>query len=153
MVAQYKKSVAEMEGYVKKADASMKPIFEKSLADAKKALAEVEDPNNKNIANYRKNYPGLLKNIQQGDEAQLKNWEEKYPANHLLFVKQRLQQFLADTEGINFDAELTVKNNKKVFVDRQYESKGQRWKMAYRAGKDVVETSRAFVQAWIMEIN
>jgi len=153
MVAQYKKSVAEMEGYIKKADANTKAIFEKSLVDTKKALAEAEDPNNKNIANYRKNYPNLLKTIQQGDEAQLKKWEEKYPANHMLYVKQRLQQFLAETEGINFDAELTIKNNKKVFVDRQYESKGQRWKMAFRAGKEVVETSRSFVEAWVAEIN
>lgn len=152
-VALYKKSVTEMEGYIKNAVANTKPIFEKSLVDAKRMLAEAQDPNNKAITNYRKNYPELLKTIQQGNEAQLKEWETNYPTNHMLYVKKRLQQFLTETEGINFDAELTVKNGKKIFVDRQYESKGNRWKMAFRAGKDVVETARSFVQAWVTEIN
>jgi hypothetical protein len=153
MVTQYKKGVADMEGYIKKADANMKPMFEKSLVDAKKMLKEAEDPNNKNIANYRKNYPELVKTNQQGYDNQLKEWEANYPANHMLYVKKRLQQFMDETEGIDFTAELTVKNGKKVFVDRKYESKGSRWKMGYRAGKEVVETARSFVQGWIAEIN
>lgn len=152
-IAMYKKSVTEMEGYIKNADANTKPIFEKSLVDAKKMLAEAQDPNNKAITNYRKNYPELVKTIQQGNEARLREWETNYPTNHMLYVKKRLQQFLTETEGINFDTELTVKNGKKIFVDRQYESKGNRWKMAFRAGKDVVETARSFVQAWVAEIN
>jgi hypothetical protein len=47
---------------------------------------------------------------------------------------------------------LFVKNGKKVFVNRAYESKNNRWKMAFRAGKEVVQPARAFVQQWLGEI-
>lgn len=153
MVAQYKKGVADMELIVKKADASLKPNFEKALADGKKMLADAEDPNNKNVTNYRKNYPGLVKSNQQHYENRLKEWEANYPANQLLYVKKRLQQFMTETEGIDFTAELAVKNGKKVFVNPNYERKGNRWKMGFRAGKEVVETARSIVQVWIEEIN
>jgi hypothetical protein len=67
-------------------------------------------------------------------------------------VKKRLQEFLNTTNGIDFSAELTEKNGKKVFVNPDYERKDGRWKMAFRAGKEVVEPARNFVQKWIGEI-
>jgi hypothetical protein len=152
LVTQYKKGVADMEAIVKKADPSMKPNFEKALADSKKMLAEAEDPHNKTITNYRKNYPALIKSNQQNYENRLKEWEANYPTNHLLYIKKRLQQFMTETEGIDFTAALTVKNGKKVFVNPDYERKGNRWKMGFRAGKEVVETARSFVQVWLEEI-
>jgi hypothetical protein len=151
-IEMYKKSVAEMEAICKKADANTKKIFEASLAESKRQLQIAEDPNNKAFVNYTKNYPELLKTIQQGNEQELKNWEEKYPANQLLFVKQRLQQFLTETKDIDFGAALTVKNGKKIFINPAYESKGRYWKMAFRAGKEVVEPAKAFVEQWLEEI-
>ncbi len=151
-IASYKKSVTDMEATVKTADASMKPIFEKVLIDAGKQLKEAEDPNNKSFVSYKKNYPELVNSNKQNYEKQLADWENEYPSNHLLFVKKRLQQFLDETKDIDFAAELTVKNGKKIFVNRAYESKGNRWKMAFRAGKEVVEPARAFVQQWMEEI-
>jgi hypothetical protein len=148
----YKKSVAEIEGYLKKADASMKPVFEQSLAESKKLLKDAESPTNKQVANYSKSYPDLAKSNQQSYERELQNWETLYPANQILFVKQRLQQFLIETKDIDFDAELITKNGKKIFVNSAYESKSSRWKMAFRAGKEVVEPARAFVEQWLAEI-
>ncbi|RXK60598.1 hypothetical protein ESA94_09030 [Lacibacter luteus] len=152
-IAQYKKSVADMEQTVKTADATMKPIFEKMLADAKKQLKEAEDPNNKSLVNYRKNYEAAAQQNKAGYEQQIARWEQQYPSNHLLYVKKRLQTFLAETADVDFDAETIEKNGKKYFVNRAYESKGSHWKMAYRAGKDVVTTARTFVEAWLKEIN
>ncbi|MFY7839362.1 MAG: hypothetical protein ACOVP7_03750 [Lacibacter sp.] len=152
-VAQYKKSVAEMEQSLKAADASMKPVFEKVLADAKKQLKEAEDPNNKYVANYRKNYEAAVQQNKVGYDQQVARWEQEYPANHLLYVKKRLQTFLAATAEVDFDAQTIEKNGKKYFVNRAYESKGSHWKMAYRAGKDVVTTARTFVETWLKEIN
>jgi hypothetical protein len=146
------KAVANAEALVKKADANTKSIFENVLAENKKKLKTAEDPNNKSIAFYAQNYPALLKQFQQSYQSQLNEWENKYPANCLLFVKQRLQQFLDETKDIDFAAELTVKNGKKIFVNRAYESKGNRWKMVFRAGKEVVEPARAFVKQWLQEI-
>jgi DNA-directed RNA polymerase beta' subunit len=151
-IDQYKKSVAETEASLKKADAGLKPIFEKVLAESKKYLKEAEDSNNKQIASYAKGYPELLKSNQQSYQQALSAWEAQYPANHMLFVKQRLQQFLEETKDIDFTAELTVKNGKRIFVNRNYESKSNRWKMAFRAGKEVVQPAIEFVRQWLLEI-
>jgi hypothetical protein len=147
-----KEGVVKTEESLKKADASMKPIFQKVLEDAKKNLVFAEDPNNKQIVAYTKNYPGFVKSSKENYQRQLADSERKYPTNHLLYVKVRLQQFMDETKDIDFGAELVSKNGKKYFVNRAYESKGSRWKMAFRAGKEVVEPAREFVQKWIEEI-
>ncbi len=153
-IEMYKKSIAETEANLKKADASIKSIFENVLTESKKQLKEAEDPNNKTMANYAKNYPQLLKSNQQSYQQSLQQWEAKYPADQLLFVKQRLLKFLEETKDIDFNAEVNVKNGKKIFVNPVYEkNKSYYWKMAYRAGKEVVEPARAFVTEWLKEIN
>lgn len=151
-ISTYKKAVEDVEAMVKNADASNKATFQKMLEDARKELKSVEDPNNKMYQRYARNYEQMVKDIQAGYEYQLAQWEEKYPANHQLYVKKRLLQFMETTEGIDFSAELTNRNGKKVFVNPDYERKGSWWKMAFRAGKEVVEPARAFVQQWINEI-
>jgi hypothetical protein len=148
----FKKNIAETENSLKKADASMKPIFEKILAEGKKQLKEAESPTNKAVTSYAKGYPEMVKLSQQSYERELQNWEAQYPANHLLFVKQRLQQFLESTKDVDFSAETTVKNGKRYFVKAEYERKHNQWKMVFRAGREVVEPARAFVEQWINEI-
>lgn len=152
MITQGKKGIADMEESVKKADPSMKPMFEKMLADLKKQQVANEDPNNKQIAAYRKNYPQFQKDAEAGNQRLLKEWEAKYPVNHMLFIKNRLQQFLDETKDIDFDAELTEKSGIKYFVNKEYERMGNRWKMAFRAGKPVIETARKFTEQWMSEI-
>jgi hypothetical protein len=152
MIEEARKGVAEAEASLKKADASLKPVFEKIVAENKKQLAEAESPNNKRIALYRKNYAQGVKTTEQNNSRLLADWEAKYPANHMLFIKTRLQQFLDDTKDIDFNAELVAKNGKKYFVNKAYESKGKRWKMAFRAGKEAVETARLQAEQWIAEI-
>ncbi len=151
-IAAMQKSVKDMEEIIRKADAATKPLFEKILVDGKKQLKDAEDPNNKSYIRYAKGYDEMVRFNQQNYDKQIAEWEANYPANKLLFVKKRLQEFLTETEQIDFDAELTTKNGKKIFVNRAYESKGNRWKMAYRAGKDVISTARAFARQWISEI-
>ncbi len=152
MIAQSKKGIADLEASIKKADAANKKMFEDILVSAKKRLQEAEDPNHKVFANYRKNYPAMVKTIEAGNQKQLADWEKKYPVNHQHFIKGRLLQFLEETKDIDYNAELVTKNGKKYFVNKAYESKGNRWKMAFRAGKEVVEPAREFVQQWIAEI-
>jgi len=147
-----KKSVTEIEGYYKTADATLKPIFEKSLIEAKKHLKDEEDPNNKMYLNYAKNYDQMVKNMEEGNKAALKRWEEQYPENQLLYIKKQLENFLSYTSDIDFAAETVNKNGKKIFVNQAYERKSHYWKMAYRAGKEVVEPARDFVTQWLKEI-
>jgi hypothetical protein len=151
-IANAKKSVASMEETVRKSDPAYKSMFEKSLADAKKNLQDTEDPNNKYQVAYKKNYPQLVKSFKDGYTRSLADWSAKYPDNQLLYVKKRLVEFMNVTKDIDFSAELTEKNGKKIFVNKEYERKDSRWKMAFRAGKEVVEPAREFVQKWMEEI-
>lgn len=151
-VANQKKGIAQIEESIRKADASTKPIFEKVLVGAKEDLKKVEDPNSKHNAAYAKNYEQAVKQNQQNYDRQIADWEAKYPSNHLLYVKKRLQEFINETADIDFEAELITKNGKKYFVNRAYESKGNRWKMAFRAGKDVITTARTLAEKWMSEI-
>lgn len=152
MIKLAKQFVEQSEAYVKNATSDTKKIFEDNLASAKKNLKDAEDPNNKNIKAYTQNYAELVKSFEASNQARLKEWEAKYPSNQQLFVKVRLEQFLEETKDIDFAAQLTDKAGKKIFVNKDYERKGNRWKMAFRAGKEVVETARNFVQEWVNEI-
>ena len=152
LVTTYKNNIVVAETNLKKADASLKAIYVQMLADSKKGLKEAEDPKNEMIASYKNSYPGLVKSFEESYKQELQQWETKYSSNHLFFVKKRLQQFLDETKDIDFSAALTEKNGKKYFVNKVYESKSRNWKMAFRAGKEVVESAREFVQQWIKEI-
>jgi len=152
MIDLYKKSVTETEASIKKADEATKKYFVTALDAAKKQLKEAEDPNNKYISSYKKNYDQMVKSAASSYQSQIAQWQKEYPDNHLLFVKGRLQVFMNETSDIDFDAQLTEKNGKKYFVNREYEYKGYRWKMCFRAGKNALSTARALVQQWIDEI-
>lgn len=104
------------------------------------------------MANYRKNYPETVKLLEASHKQRMEEWELKYPANPQQFIKTRLQQFLEETANIDFDAQLIEKNGKKYFSNPAYEQKSNRWKLAFRAGKEVIEPARRFVQQWIEEI-
>jgi len=151
-IAQAKKAIADIEASIKKADANSKPIFEKVLEDARKNLKQKEDPANKHQVAYAKNYDKLVKMNKEAHDRHLADWESRYPSNHMLYIKKRLVEFMQATKDVDFSAELVTKNGKKYFVDPAFERKDNRWKMAFRAGKEVVEPTRAFVQAWIDDI-
>lgn len=151
-IAAAKKGIADIEASIKKADANTKAIFENVLVEARKNLKTIEDPLNKHHVAYTKNYEGLVKSMKENHAYLLAEWEKKYPANPLLYVKMRLQQFMNETNDIDFAAELITKKGVKYFVNPAYESKGNRWKMAFRAGKEVIEPAREFVQQWMDEI-
>jgi hypothetical protein len=151
-IEQQKKAVADMEKIVANADASFKATYQKMLDDGRKQLKETEDPNNKVMKRYRQNYEANVKFTEEGNKRLLSEWESRYPANHQLYIKKRLEQFMVESADIDFNAELVEKNGKKYFVNKAYESKGHRWKMGFRAGKEVIEPARAFVQQWIAEI-
>lgn len=152
MIKLAKEGVEQSEASLKKADPQFKKIFEDAVTYAKKNLQQAEDPNNKFQLSYKKNYEQLLKTHQETIKFSLERWEKEYPQDHMVFVKQRLQQFLDETKGIEYSATTFSKNGKQYFTDPQYERKSNRWKMAYRAGKEVVEPAREFVQQWLETI-
>lgn len=152
MIKLAKEAVQQTEESLRKAPAEMKSIFEKTLEAAKQNLKQAEDPNNKAMKAYSQNFAAAEKQMKESHESLLKQWEAKYPTNHLLYIKVRLQEFLQATKDVDFSAQLIEKNGIKYFVNPDYERKGNQWKMAFRAGKDAVETARALAQQWINEI-
>lgn len=152
MIDQYRKSIAELELSAKKADASTKNILESILAESKKQLEAAEDPDNKLIRNYAGNYPQMAASYQQAYEEQLAVWESKFPANEMLYVRQQLIKFMDETRNIDYGAELISKNGRKYFENPQYERKNNYWKMGFRAGREVVEPARQFIEQWLQEI-
>jgi hypothetical protein len=151
-IARAKEGVAQIEEAYKKADAAYKAVFLKSVEDAKKYLKDVEDPKNKQFVRYSANYERAVQEAKEGNARKNAEFEKRFPTNHVLYVKMRLLEFMDETKDIDFDAELISKNGKKYFVNRAYESKGSRWKMAFRAGKEVIEPAREAVQKWIEDI-
>lgn len=153
MIEEARKGVVEAEASYKKADASMKPLFENILNESKKNLANAENPNNKNLAAYKKNYAQAVKDADASNKRQLDDWEREFPANHQQYIKRRLLQFLDETSTIDFNATLVERNGIKYFTNNAYEAKSNRWKMGFRAGQSAVETARALVSKWVEEIN
>lgn len=152
-IAAIKKMITDSEKGLKTANANMKPVFENLIAEGKKQLAAAQSPDkNHHFTIYEKNYPQMVKDLDTRHENMLKEWEVEYPSDPAQFVKRRLEAFLTATENIDFNAELVTKNGTKYFVKKEYENKDDRWKMAFRAGKEVVEPARAFVQQWLTEI-
>lgn len=152
-LARAREAVAQTEESLRKADANMKSLFQQTVDAAKKMLKEAEDPNNRIYLTYGRNYQKLVQQAKESNAANTAQFEIKYPANHLHYVKKRLQEFMYATADIDFNAALKAKDGKQVFVNPAYERKDRRWKMAFRAGKEVVEPARAFVEKWMEEIN
>jgi len=152
IIEQYKKSIAQTEATVKKLDGAMKKSLEDAMTSAKKELKKMEDGTSETYINYKDNYEQMMESGESVFASQLAKWEAEYPGNHLLFIKSRLAAFINETEGVDYNAAVFEKGGVKYFVKKEYEQKGNRWKMAYRAGKDAVETARVMVQQWMDEI-
>jgi hypothetical protein len=147
-----KEDIAKMEKAVKTGPAEFKKIYEDNLKMQQKALKEFEDPNNKTIKymvqSEKSNYDYRVNRYNK----EMKEWEERSPENPMILVKKRLQEVIDIAKDVDFNAELTVKYGKKVFVNPTYERKHANWKYAFRAGKEVTETVKTFAQQWISEI-
>lgn len=152
-VEQYKESIKNIEGMIASTnDPSTKKTFEDLLKQSKASLADAQNPNSKINQILKESYQQQVVSAKQDYDRDMTEWNNQYPANEKLFIKRRLTQFLEETKEIDFSAELIEKNGKKYFKNSAYESKGKRWKMAFRAGKEVVENTRQFVEQWIAEL-
>jgi hypothetical protein len=74
--------------------------------------------------------------------------EDRYPSDPNKLIKKRLEEFLSVSESVDFDAKL----NGNMFVNPDYESKDDKWKMCYRAGREVVGAAREEAQKWVKEL-
>lgn len=151
-VESIKRSIGEVEKGLKTVEEKYKDMYLKNLEMLKKQLKEYEDPNNKMIKLIADSEQQQYEFQKKSYEEDVKKWEVKYPASSTAFVKARLQQMLDATADVDFNAQLTEKWGKKVFVNSAYERKNSNWKYAFRAGKEVTQTVRQFAEQWVKEI-
>jgi hypothetical protein len=109
------------------------------VADQQKELEQTQKGIDQINANAKKPFPNQ------------ENWEKMYPSNPEVFVKQRLQEYLALVKTVDYSAALTQPDeyNKRQFVNPVYEKKDFKWKACYRAGKEVNDVVTAFVKEWL----
>ncbi len=78
-------------------------------------------------------------------------WEKTYPDNPEVIIKKRLEEYLALSAKVDFNAQLTEpdKYNIRMFVNPAYEKKSAQWKAIYRAGKEVNDVVTTFIKDWL----
>ncbi len=154
-----KEEIAKTEKSIKDMEKTLKEVS----ADIAKSLRPVQDMQKQNLKDYQNPKNPLFSMIQQGEKYQQEDeqrryventelWKKNYPENINQFIAVKLQKMLDATKGIDYNAALVEKYNKKKFVNPAYESKNTEWKQGFRAGKEVTETARAFVQQWLSEL-
>lgn len=79
-------------------------------------------------------------------------YEKKWPADPRKLIAQRLQEFLDLSKDVDFNAQLKPEYRKMKFVNPDYESRPDNWKLCYRAGKPAIDAARAFAAAWLKEL-
>ncbi|MGZ5190855.1 MAG: hypothetical protein ACXWCZ_07515 [Flavisolibacter sp.] len=152
-IAETKKAIANYEKSIQTTTAAdIKKVLEDGIQAQKKQLAEYQDHKNEMISMIAKTQQQQYETAVKRYEDDLKKWEQDYPAEPSKFIKARLQQVLSATENIDYNAELIERNGKKYFVIQEYEKKNKNWKYGFRAGKEVTETVRSFVQNWLSQL-
>lgn len=159
-----KKKITETEGVIKTyenalkntTDANAKKDFNMALEMSKKQLAEYKSGKSAQIdyeVNQEERRFQEEKNRCQEEKNKTDEWVKQNPESNPGLIKQRLNEFLELTKGVDYNAALVERNGKKYFSNPTYEAKNAYWKMAFRAGKEVTETARTFAQQWLKELN
>lgn len=138
-----KKSLAEI-------PAEYRATAEEGYKAAVEAMKQFDTPE------YRKmEREALIAERQQEQESYqqlLVEWEENFPADPKVVVRQRLEAFLEETANVDYGAQLVSRYGKMRFAKEDYEDKSSNWKLAYRAGKEPTEKARAFAKQWLSEL-
>jgi hypothetical protein len=144
-------NLAEMKKNLGQVPAEMRKEMEKSIKQAEADWnKQKKDP--RFLASLKEQVASEGEGDQQGYKEELQRWNEEYPANGRTLVAKRLREFLAESNGVAYDAKLVRSGSKMRFADAKYEEKSSEWKMCFRGGKEPVEKARAFAQAWLAEM-
>ncbi len=151
-IAETEKNLKDLQERTKAMTPDMQKIMQSAIEAYQKQLKDYKAPNNKQFEMQAQYEQTQIAWDQKNYEEKLKKWEVEYAADPTSMIKGRLLKYLDLSATVDFNAELTEKYKKKVFVNDQYERKPAEWKMIFRAGKDVCETTRAFAQQWLKEL-
>ncbi|HEY3884173.1 MAG TPA: hypothetical protein VGL62_03110 [Vicinamibacterales bacterium] len=91
-------------------------------------------------------------NKTQQYQTDLARWSKEYPEDPKPLLIRRLHEFLDVSADIDFSAQTNGPNRTGSFLNPAFESKPDRWKLCFRAGKEATMTARTAVQAWLKEL-
>jgi len=151
-IAKTEKSIKDLEKTMKEVSADMVKSLKPVLDMQKQTLKEYQNPKNQLFLFTQEDEKRQQADRQRRYEENTEMWKKNYPENVNQFIASKLQKMLDATKGIDYNAALVEKYNRKRFVNPAYESKNREWKQGFRAGKDVTETARAFAQQWLAEL-
>jgi len=147
-----KEGILSMEKVAKSMPADQQKSMQSSVEMYKKTIKDYENPGNKMIeAMYQNQLEERQRDLKHFKE-DTKKWETEFPVDYKQFVRNRLQHYLDVAGTVDFMAELVEKGGKKRFVNPTYQAKNNEWKMIYRAGKDVYDQTKAFIDQWMKEL-
>lgn len=151
-VATLEKSIADTEKSMKNLSTEMQEPMKEVIRMFNEQLEDFKNPESE-MLNYM--VESEKYNHQAATETYRSNlaaWEKNYPGNYKMMVRTRLETFLAATADVDFNATLREEYGLKKFANVAYEKKPDEWKMAYRAGKPVVDAAREFASQWLKEL-
>lgn len=147
-----KRDIASNEEGMKGAAGDMKKLYEATIKMLKEEQQALADPRNPQHGLF-------MSNLSEGNDmdasqyaAAVKEFDKEYPANVQVLIKRRLQEFLALTADMDFDAKLVEKGGRKRFADPKLEAKDETWKRCFRCGRETIVAARAFAQQWLAEL-
>ena len=137
--------VAKMPSDMQKQMESIVEAVEKNYAQ------QVNDP--AMVAMVKQSFASQAEHEQQAYNEKLSRYEKRYPADPKVLIASRLREFLELTRDIPDNAQLEPGSSGVMkFADPAFEAKSLSWKLWYRAGKEAVETARAFAGEWLKQL-
>jgi hypothetical protein len=151
-ISSMKEAIQNMEKVAKTLPADQQKDFKSSITMYQDKIKEYQDPNNKMIEMIWQGKVDESKREADRYKDAVKKWEMNYPADAKAFVRGRLQHYLDVAKTVDFSAALVEKGGKQRFVNPTYQGKNNEWKMIFRAGKDVYDETKPFVEQWLKEL-
>ena len=151
-IAGMKKTLAETKAAMAKMDAATRKALQQAINEQEKIVAEMEAGTSPMLMKQEA-VEQVNKYVQAEYQENLKKWEENYPANPGVMIRKHLNNFLNQSNGVDFAAKLSDRNGKKYFVNSDYEQKPEVWKRCFRAGSEATSTARQLAQTWLAELD
>lgn len=147
-----RKQIEDMKAAVAKMSPDMQKQMQPVIAQAEAAMKQ-QNSDPQMAAMMKQAYAQKGENDQKDYQKDLAEYDTKFPADPRLLIAKRLREFLDVSKDVPFDAKLVSEGGGRMrFADASLESKPEQWKLCYRAGKEPVETARAFATAWLQQL-
>jgi hypothetical protein len=148
------KGIRQAEESLKSMPAEYREAMEQAIALMREQLKAADDPDNPMFSSEMDQYKvQAAEAARREHQERLAQWEREYPADPKAMIRLRLEQFLRESEGVDYAAKLkTAASGKLIFENPEYERKPAHWKLCYRVGRETVEAAREFGRHWLEDL-